>query len=146
MASPFSLGRHPFGLACLLLALAATPAIAADPIGKDQGPVDVELPPILAPMVINGRLDRYAYITIALAPADRAKTLAIREKIAFLQDAFLRELNKGTIQKPDDPTAVDTDAIKPRLIARMNQILPAGTVADLKFEEIVSAPVNASGE
>jgi hypothetical protein len=33
--------------------------------------------------------------------------------------------------------------LKPRLIARMNQILPPGTVAELKFEPIVVAPVQA---
>lgn len=138
--------RSIFGFACLALSWAGAPAHAADAIGKDQGPVDVELPPILAPLVVNGRLDRYAYITIKLAPADRAKVLVIREKIAFIQDAFLRELNRGRIEKAGDPKAVDTDAVKPRLIARMDQILPKGTVADLKFEEIVTAPVNPNAE
>jgi hypothetical protein len=122
----------------LLAALAAGgPVRAADAIGKDQGPVDVELPPIIAPMTLNGRLEGYAYITIALAPADRGQALDIREKLPFLQDAFLREMNIGTILKADDPKAVDTDALKPRLVARMNKILPAGTVTDLKFEQVV---------
>jgi hypothetical protein len=117
-------------------------ARAADAIGKDAGPVDVELPPIIAPMTMNGRLEGYAYITISLAPVDRGKVLAIRDKLAFLQDAFLRELNKGTILKADDPKALDTGAIKPRLIARMNQILPPDTVAELKFEQVVIALTN----
>jgi hypothetical protein len=36
---------------------------------------------------------------------------------------------------------VDEEALKPRLLARVNQVLPAGTVAELKFEPIVVAPV-----
>ena len=68
--------------------------------------------------------------------------LAIRDKIPFLQDAFLRELNKGTILKADDPKAVDTGAMKPRLVVRMNQILPPGTVAELKFDQVVIALIN----
>lgn len=134
---------HNVRFAALAFALAlgsASGALAADAIGKDAGPVDVELPPIIAPMTTNGRLEGYAYITIALAPTDRGKVLAIREKLPFLQDAFLRELNKGTILKADDPKSVDTDAIRPRLIGRMNQILPLGTVAALKFEQVVVAP------
>ena len=130
------------GLALLALTFAlmsASGALAADAIGKDAGPVDVELPPIIAPMTVNTRLEGYAYITISLAPADRGKILAIRDKIAFLQDAFLREMNKGTILKADDPKAVDTAAIRPRLIARMNQILPPGTVTELKFQQVVIA-------
>ena len=108
---------------------------------KPQGPVDVELPAILAPIVIANRLENYAYIVIALAPTGPDKVFTIREKVPFLQDAFLRELNKGSISKVDDPKAVDTDTIKTRLLARMNQILPAGTVADLKFEQITLTPV-----
>ena len=46
-----------------------------------------------------------------------------------------------TFVKADDPKSVDEEALKPRLLARVNQVLPAGTVAELKFEPIVVAPV-----
>jgi hypothetical protein len=103
--------------------------------------VDVTMPTILAPMVADSQLENYAYITIVLKPAAPAGVLTIREKVPFLQDAFLRELNAAPIVKADDPKVVDEEALKPRLIARVNQILPAGTVAELKFEPIVVAPV-----
>src|SRR5262245_3016450 len=106
-------------------------------------PVEVTMPTILAPMVADSRLESYAYITIVLKPATPAGVLAIREKVPFLQDAFLRELNGAAIVRADDPKSVDEATLKPRLIARMNQILPAGTVAELKFEPIVVAPVQA---
>jgi hypothetical protein len=92
-------------------------------------------------MVVDNRLENYSYITIALSPASRDKALVIREKMPFLQDAFVREMNKGSIVKAGDPKAVDTAALKPRLLARMNQILPGGTVADLKFQQIVLTPI-----
>lgn len=113
---------------------------AAEPV-KDQGPTDVELPPILAPIVIDNRLDSYAYITIALTPASGDKVFTIREKVPFLRDGFLREVNKTTIGKPSDPKTVDQSALKTRLVARMNEILPKGTVSDLKFEQIVLTPI-----
>jgi len=94
-------------------------------------------------MVADNRIENYAYITIVLKPAAPAGVLAIREKVPFLQDVFLRELNGATIVKADDPKSVDEATLKPRLIARMNQVLPAGTVAELKFEPIVVAPVQA---
>jgi hypothetical protein len=90
-------------------------------------------------MVAN-RLDGYAYIAVSLAPAGRDKVVTIREKMPFLQDAFLRELNKTPIVKADDPKTVDADAVKTRLVARMNQVLPAGTVAELKLGQIVLVP------
>lgn len=104
---------------------------------KNRGPVDVELPPIIAPMIVAQRLENYAYITVSLTPANLNQTFLIREKIPFLRDAFLRELNKGTIVKGDDPKAVDVAAVKERLEARMKQILPAGTVTALKLAPII---------
>jgi len=124
-------------------AFAAGPAKDEDAKGKaaDQGPVNVQLPPVLAPMIVNGRLTGYAFITIALTPASRDKVLAIRAKVPFLQDAFLRELNGATIVKADDPTAVDVEAARARLFARTKTILAPGTVTSLKFEQVVMTPV-----
>lgn len=116
-------------------------AVGAEPAAKDQGPTNVELPPFLAPMLIENRLESYAYITITLTPVTREKMLAIREKMPFLQDAFLREVNKGSIVKADDPKSVDTVALKARLLVRLNQLLPRGTVSDLKFQQIVMTPI-----
>ena len=134
----------PAWLALSCIALGASQALAAAAVDTTTlGPVDVPMPTILAPMIVDNRLENYAYITIVLKPAAPAGVLAIREKVPFLQDVFLRELNGATIVKADDPKSVDEAALKPRLVARMNQILPAGTVAELKFEPIVVAPVQA---
>ena len=138
--------KGPIGIwkaAALAAALVVSPVehvFGAEP-AKDQGPTNVELPPFLAPMLIDNRLESYAYITIALTPASREKMLAIREKMPFVRDAFLREVNKGSIVKTDDPKSVDTVALKARLLARLDQILPKGTVSELKFQQIVLTPI-----
>src|SRR5262245_24933424 len=134
--------RGLLAIACIvLISHQARGAAAVDT--TTLGPVDVTMPTIIAPMTADSRLENYAYITVVLKPATPAGVLAIREKVPFLQDAFLRELNGVAIVKANDPKSVDEAALKPRLIARMNQILPAGTVAELKFEPIVVAPVQA---
>jgi hypothetical protein len=137
-------GKRAGVLALAWLALGAPQALAAAAVDTNNlGPVDVALPTILAPMIVDSRIENYAYITIVLKPATPAGILTIREKVPFLQDAFLRELNGATIVKADDPKSVDETALKARLLARVNQILPAGTVAELKFVPIVVAPVKA---
>jgi len=139
------IGKRAGVLALALVVLGAPQALAAAAVGdtSNLGPVDVTLPTILAPMIVDSRIENYAYITIVLKPAAPAGILAIREKVPFLQDVFLRELNGPTIVKADDPKSVDETALKARLVARMNQILPAGTVAELKFQPLVVAPVRA---
>lgn len=129
-------------LALVFAALSAPQAFAAAAVDTTNlGPVDVTMPIILAPMVVDSQLENYAYITIVLKPAAPAGVLTIREKVPFLQDAFLRELNGTPIVRTDDPKSVDEGALRTRLLARVNQILPPGTVAELKFEPIVVAPV-----
>ena len=131
----------------VVLLFAAGQANAADAAkngnAQDEGPTDVEMPPLLAPVIVDNRLDSYAYITIQLTPAARDKVFLIREKVPFLQDGFLREVNKAPIGKAGDPKAVDQEALKKRLLARVNQILPKDTVSDLKFEQIVLSPIQA---
>ena len=116
-------------------------ALGAEPVPKDQAVTNVELPAFLAPMLKGNRLEQYAYITVALTPANRERMLAIREKMPFLRDAFLREVNKANIVKADDSNSVDTVALKARLLTRVNQILPKGSVSDLKFQSIQMTPI-----
>jgi hypothetical protein len=134
-------------LALLLPLKGATAAEAAKSAAaggaQDGGPTDVEMPPLLAPVIVDNRLDSYAYLTIELTPATRDKVFLIREKVPFLQDGFLREVNKAPIGKADDPKTVDQEALKKRLLARLNKILPAGTVSDLKFDQIVVSSIQA---
>jgi len=110
---------------------------------KDEGPPDVDMPPLLAPMIVDHRLESYAYISIQLTPSTRDKALLIREKVPFLQDGFLREVNKASIAEANNPKKVDQEALKKRLMARVNQILPKDTVSGIKFEPIVMTPIAA---
>jgi hypothetical protein len=123
-------------LASAALVLASPGEAAESGAAKSPDLVDVEVPAIFAPLIVQQRLESYAYITVLLTPAGADKTLIIREKMPFLRDAFLRELNKGTITKADDPKMIDTAAVKTRLLARMGQILAPGTVSELKLEAI----------
>src|ERR1041385_4911303 len=100
-----------FALAVLIPAPAARAAEAA---AADQGPANVEMPPLLAPLVVENRLEGYAYITVQLTPSTRDKVFLIREKVPFLQDGFLREVNKAPIGKATDPRTVDEPALKKR--------------------------------
>ena len=108
---------------------------------KDAGPSDVDMPPLLAPMGSGHRLESYAYISIQLTPSTQDKILVIREKVPFIQDAFLREVNKTPVADGTDPKKVDQEALKKRLLARLNQILPKDTVSGIKFEQITMAPL-----
>src|SRR5688500_8629139 len=107
-----NLGHTRLFFSAAMLALSCGLAHAAGAPAAPAGAVDVELPRVLAPMAVDGRLQGYAYMSIALIPTSPGQVLAIREKVHFLQDAFVRELNRGSILKPDDPKSVDVEATK----------------------------------
>jgi hypothetical protein len=92
-------------------------------------------------MVVDGRLQGYLYLSISLVPTSPGQVLAIRERVHFLQDVFVRELNRGSILKADDPKVVDVEATKARLMTRVREVLPANAVSDMKFDQIVFAPL-----
>ena len=123
--------------------LAAAPARAEE--GQAHAIPDIELPVLIAPMVVNGRLEHYAYITIALTPSSADHIFEVRNRVPYLQDAFLREVNRGTIVRADNPNEVDTVALKARLVARMRAVLPPDWVSAFKFEKIVVAQMRPEG-
>ena len=129
----------PIIIIAFLAATIVAPAYAEEESGKPAEIIDIELPVLIAPMVVNGRLEGYAYLTISLTPSSAAHIFELRSKVPYLQDAFLREVNHGTIVKASDPKAVDTDALKARLMARMRAIVPPDWVSAFKFEKIVIA-------
>ena len=79
------------------LLVLAVPAAAAEQQPAVEGPVNVDMPAMMAPMAVGGRLQGYAYITMSLRPENRNNLLVVREKMPFLQDAFLREVNGASI-------------------------------------------------
>ena len=128
----------------LALALALGMPIAAADAAENAGKqplAEVALPPILAPMAVQGRLQGYAHLTISVRPSGVAQVLVIREKVPFLQDAFLRELNKGSLVKSDEPGAVDVAATTQRLFARAKQILPPGSVSAVRITNLAYVPL-----
>ena len=128
------------GLALLAAPLFAGAAAAAEG-GVAQPLNEVALPPLLAPMIVEGRLQGYAHLTISVRPGGPDKLLSVREKVPFLQDAFLRELNRGSITKPDDAAAVDVAATTRRLLGVAKQVLPGTSVVAVKITNLAYVPL-----
>jgi hypothetical protein len=126
-------------LALILLGLSA-PAFAAE-AGKPG--TNVEMPYLMAPMTgADGKLSGYAYISTRLAATSDVNALAVRDKIAFIQDAFVRDINTSSVAKGDDPTTVDQSALQARLVADASRVMGAGKVAAIAIVTIQIAPLH----
>jgi hypothetical protein len=133
-------------LLLLIAALAVSgPAFAAEATGKDgKGApgTNVELPVLIAPVNdADGKLISYAYITGTLTASTPGDALAVRDRIAFVQDAFVRDVNGAPITRPGDPAAVDNAALTARLLADARRIIGSGRVKAVVIDRIQIAPL-----
>ena len=137
---------RPVPTAFLLLALTA-PAFAAGgapPEPKKGAPgTNVEMPYLMAPMNgADGNLDGYAYIQLLLTATSDTNALAVRDKLAFIQDAFVRDVNGPSVASAADPASVDQPKLAARLLADAKRIMGANRVATLSIVSIQIAPLH----
>jgi hypothetical protein len=117
----------------LALTLIASPSLAAekaDPNLVSGTPgMNVEMPYLMAPMKgADGKLAGYAYLTTRLTAGSPAAALKVRDKLAFIQDAFVRDINGAPVTPPGDLNAVDVPAVETRLTADARRIVGAAGV------------------
>jgi hypothetical protein len=134
-------------LTALILLAAAVPALAAEaPAADSKGGkpgTNVDMPYLMAPMTdADGKLTGYAYISSRLTATSDTNALAVRDKLAFVQDAFVRDVNGASVAKPGDASALDQPALEARLLADAKRVMGAGTVASIGLVQVQIAPLH----
>jgi hypothetical protein len=126
-------------LAALLLVV-SLPALAEEK--KEEPGTHVEMPFLIAPMSADGKLEGYAYISSKLTTSSPGASVEVREKLAFIQDAFVRDVNSAPIALASDPTKVDTRLLTERLVADARKIVGASKVVTISFKQIQFSPLH----
>ncbi len=135
--------------AALIFVLAIAPATAAEKAaGKDDDKAgapgtNVDMPFLMAPMTgADGKLSGYAYISSRLtAPTDIIANQA-RDKIAFIQDAFVRDVNATEIATTGDPVTVNNAALEARLLADARKVVGANKIVSVAIMQVQIAPLH----
>jgi hypothetical protein len=114
----------------LLLATLAVPAHAEDGVKKGGEPgTNVEMPFLMAPLNnADGKLVGYAYLSTRLTAMSDTYALAVRDKLPFIQDKMVRDVNADAVTAPDDPEKVDIPVLEKRLLGDATQVMGAGKV------------------
>lgn len=131
-------------LFALLGLVAVTPAWAADKPAPGEGApgTNVDMPVVIAPITVDGKLTGYAYISSRLAAATPNDALTVRDKIAFILDAFVRDVNRAPVTLADDPSQVDKLGVGARFVADATQMMGAGHVKNIIVTEVQIAPLH----
>ena len=131
--------RSRLALALAAVTLVVMPAVA----GKAPDPgTRVEMPYLIAPMVIEDRLVAYAYISSKVVAASPSAAILIRDRLAFIQDAYVRDVNGMPIAKADDPKTVDMPGLAARLLADARRVVGKDKVGSIEITRVQFAPVN----
>lgn len=132
------------GLVLFVFALClAYPAWGAEPVKKPPEPGSaVEMPFLMVPMSKDGDLLGYNYVASKLICTSAAGSIRVREKLAFIQDAFVREVNGRRVSLASDPKQIDKDLLTARLTAVARRIVGNDTVRAMLLMEVKYAPLH----
>lgn len=96
---------------------------------KGKPGTNIPLETLLAPLSNeDGKLMGYAYLTSRLTAASEKDALAAREKLPFIQDAMLRDVNAEPVASADDPEKVDITGVEKRLLSDATRIMGPGKI------------------
>ena len=130
-------------LIVLALLVASFTHALAGTTGSHEPGTSVEMPYLIAPVVVNGALSSNAYVSSKVIAASPAATIVVRDKLPFIQDAYVRDVNATPIGKADDPATVDVPALTARLLADAKRIAGANLVSSIEIIRIQIAPLRA---
>jgi hypothetical protein len=128
-------------LLLLVLAVAGQPALAAGAKAGAPG-TNVEMPFLIAPMSKDGKLLGYAYISSKMVTSSPGAAIAVRKKLAFIQDAYVRDVNAQPVSKADDPRAVDETLLNARLVDAAKRIVGSDKVVRMIFVVVQFTPLH----
>lgn len=130
--------RRVLPFAILALALSLLPAWAgeAPKAAKPEPGTSVEMPILVAPMVTDGMLVSYAYVSSTIVAVSPAAAMDVRAHTPFIQDAFVREVNAVPIVTADASQGIDKNALASRLLAAAQRVAGSGKIAYVKLTQV----------
>lgn len=74
--------------------------------------------------------------------ASESFVVPVRDKQPFIQDAFVRDVNKTEVATSGDPVAVDTSALETRLLADARKVVGTTKIASIAIMQVQIAPLH----
>jgi hypothetical protein len=131
----------------ILILLAAGVLQAAEAVDTNRKrtnapPNQVEMPFLIAPADRDNTLVGFYYISFRVITPSSDFAAKVRDKLGFIQDAYVRDVYRKTVSMATDPTQVDRTALHERLLAIARRFAGARNVQDLVFLDIKFAPLH----
>ena len=109
-------------LLALAPALLATAAQASAPPKKEAAGQYVDLSPIALPVVVEGRLVNYIFVSLRLNLAPSADSVKLRAKEPWFRDAMVRAGHRTPFTNPKNYLVLDEARLKATLLREAGAI------------------------
>jgi flagellar basal body-associated protein FliL len=97
----------------------------------------VQMPALVTPVVVNGELNHYVFLSVTLELTSDEHKNKMLEKIPYLQDAYLREVHGASVARDNDPAVIDEEGLKARLMRVSAAVVGAGIVKTITLRNVV---------
>ena len=119
----------------------AGPAFAAEPKDKDAKGKDgdknegqfVNISPVALPVIVDGRLINFVFVTVRLNLAPFANAAAMRDKEPYFRDALMRTAYRQPFVVPTNYATIDVPALKSRMIGEAAKVAGPGVVTSVEL-------------
>jgi len=99
---------------------------------KDVGQY-VDISPVALPIVANGSLVNYVFISVRIMLSPQANVVKLREKEPYFRDALVRAGHRSPFTKLDDYNVVDSVKLKASLMREAQQIAGARDIVGISI-------------
>lgn len=110
------------------LLLAAQPALASEPKKADESGQYVAISPVGLPVVLDGKVVNYIFVTVRVELSPSANAAKLREREPYFRDALVRAGNRTPFTKTSNYTQIDEAKLKAALMREVPAIAGAGAV------------------
>lgn len=118
-------------LAAALAVLIAAPALAAEKKGETPAGQYVDISPVALPIIEQGRLLNFVFVTLRLNIAPSANAVALRDKEPYFRDALVHTAYRQPFNLPGSYITVDVKALKARMMGEAARIAGPGVVTSV---------------
>lgn len=125
----------------LVLAIVPPSAWASAPEAKkEEATADrkVVAPNVVTPVVRDGKLVNYLFVTVEVELTDGANVMKLRDRTQFLRDSLLRATHRTALADPADDKRLNYAAAKPIFIAAANEALGAANIKKVNIGTVDS--------